>query len=84
MTFVVRKFVCRLIERYQLRGGGTRFFATDCNFTPTCSEYAKQAIEHRGLVKGMAVALNRLRRCTHPDLVEKIYDPFVADSHADV
>ena len=84
MSLVARKLVCRLIERYQSRGGGTHYFATDCNFTPTCSEYAKQAIEHHGLAKGLPVALKRIRRCTHPDLVEKIHDPFVADLRADV
>ena len=84
MSRVVRKLVCRLIERYQSRGGGAHYFATDCNFTPTCSEYAKQAIEHHGLAKGLPVALKRIRRCTLPDLVEKIHDPFVADLRADV
>ena len=77
MSAVVRNLACRLIERYQSGGGGTRYFATDCNFTPTCSEYAKQAIRHHGLMRGLPVALNRVSRCTHPDLVEKIHDPFV-------
>ncbi|MBQ0013248.1 MAG: membrane protein insertion efficiency factor YidD [Proteobacteria bacterium] len=34
-----------------------------CRFTPTCSEYAKQAIEKHGIIKGIKLALNRIFRC---------------------
>ncbi|MGA2629292.1 MAG: membrane protein insertion efficiency factor YidD [Terriglobia bacterium] len=36
-----------------------------CRFHPTCSEYAFEAIEKRGLWRGMGLALRRLARC-HP------------------
>ena len=36
-----------------------------CRFTPTCSEYALQAIQARGPRRGGALALRRLARC-HP------------------
>ena len=36
-----------------------------CRFTPTCSEYASEAIEEYGLVRGIARAAGRLLRC-HP------------------
>ena len=36
-----------------------------CRFTPTCSEYALEAIESYGFVRGVACALARLLRC-HP------------------
>jgi uncharacterized protein len=36
-----------------------------CRYVPTCSEYAEQAIERFGLVRGGAMALWRLLRC-HP------------------
>ncbi|MCS6902956.1 MAG: membrane protein insertion efficiency factor YidD [Candidatus Bipolaricaulota bacterium] len=36
-----------------------------CRFYPSCSEYAKQAIERYGLLKGGWQALKRLARC-HP------------------
>ena len=34
-----------------------------CRFTPTCSEYAMQAIEKYGAVKGGWLALKRSLRC---------------------
>jgi uncharacterized protein len=36
-----------------------------CRFTPTCSEYAAQALERHGLWRGVWLALGRLARC-HP------------------
>ena len=36
-----------------------------CRFTPTCSQYALQAIETRGVKTGSYLALRRLARC-HP------------------
>ena len=36
-----------------------------CRFTPTCSEYAFEAIEQYGLFRGLARACARLFRC-HP------------------
>jgi uncharacterized protein len=36
-----------------------------CRFTPTCSEYAHDAIEHYGVISGAVRALARLFRC-HP------------------
>lgn len=34
-----------------------------CRFTPTCSEYAKQAIIKHGPIKGLGLAIWRLLRC---------------------
>jgi hypothetical protein len=34
-----------------------------CRFHPTCSEYAAQAIESHGALKGSALAAGRLLRC---------------------
>ena len=36
-----------------------------CRFTPTCSEYARQAILKHGHFKGLYLAVRRLLRC-HP------------------
>ena len=36
-----------------------------CRFTPTCSEYTKEAIEKYGLFKGTLMGCKRIRKC-HP------------------
>jgi len=36
-----------------------------CIYTPTCSEYTYQAIAKYGVVKGVAMGVERLMRC-HP------------------
>ena len=36
-----------------------------CRFTPTCSEYARQAIVKHGPFKGLWLAIKRIMRC-HP------------------
>ncbi|MBI2678079.1 MAG: membrane protein insertion efficiency factor YidD [Candidatus Koribacter versatilis] len=36
-----------------------------CRYTPTCSQYAIEALEQRGLIAGTALALWRVLRC-HP------------------
>ncbi len=47
-----------------------------CRFIPTCSEYALEAVEKYGAVKGGWLALRRLARC-HPFHRQKSveYDP---------
>ena len=75
------QLVCHLIERYQRNGGGSKLFNTDCNFEPTCSEYAKQAIESKGLLFALPIIFGRLKRCNDPDKIERDYDPFVKTEH---
>ena len=38
---------------------------TNCRFYPTCSDYAREAIERHGALKGAWLALRRVMRC-HP------------------
>ena len=37
----------------------------NCRFVPTCSEYAREAIEKHGAAKGTLFAVRRVLRC-HP------------------
>lgn len=39
--------------------------APSCRFYPTCSSYAREAIERHGVVRGLLLSLGRLGRC-HP------------------
>ena len=36
-----------------------------CRFHPTCSRYAREAVEKHGCLRGLWLAMNRLARC-HP------------------
>ncbi len=45
----------------------------NCRYAPTCSEYAMDALEKHGALKGTWLALRRLSRC-HP-LGGSGYDP---------
>mgnify|MGYP002518512633 CR=1 FL=1 len=45
-----------------------------CRFTPTCSAYAKEAIEKHGALKGGWLTLRRLLKC-HPFYKGDPYDP---------
>jgi putative membrane protein insertion efficiency factor len=36
-----------------------------CRFTPTCSQYAKEAMLKHGLLRGLGLSLKRLSKC-HP------------------
>jgi hypothetical protein len=44
-----------------------------CRYVPTCSEYALEAVERHGVVRGGVQAVGRLLRC-HP-LARGGYDP---------
>lgn len=41
------------------------FMGNQCRFTPTCSHYAREAVETHGALKGSWLAVRRIGRC-HP------------------
>ena len=46
-----------------------------CRFIPTCSQYAQEAVERYGAVRGGALAARRLAKC-HPFYRGgRLYDP---------
>ena len=48
-------------------------FPAHCRFQPTCSQYAVDAIQQRGPLKGLWLGLRRIGRC-HP-FGRSGYDP---------
>lgn len=50
-------------------------FPPSCRYIPTCSDYAQEAIERFGMVRGSAMAMMRLLHC-HP-FAKGGYDPVV-------
>ena len=50
------------------------YIPSACRFTPTCSEYARDAIERHGALRGAWLAAKRLGRC-HPLSRAGGYDP---------
>ena len=49
-------------------------FPPCCRYTPTCSQYALEAIEKYGPWKGGPLAVRRFLRC-HPFYKGNFYDP---------
>jgi putative membrane protein insertion efficiency factor len=60
-----------LVRAYQL--ALSPFAGGACRFTPSCSDYAIQAIQDHGAVRGLGLALRRVGRC-HP-LGSSGFDP---------
>ena len=60
---VFKKFFINLIKLYQFTI--SPLLGTNCRFVPSCSNYAIQSIEEKGLVKGVYFSLRRILKC-HP------------------
>lgn len=59
--FVMKKVLISLIRFYQRRI--SPYKKPCCRFYPTCSAYAIEAIEKKGLLRGGLMALWRILRC---------------------
>lgn len=58
-----QRLLIALIRLYQL--ALSPFIGNQCRFTPTCSQYAREAVERHGALKGGWMAIRRISRC-HP------------------
>ena len=54
-----------LLPVYFYRYALSPMFPPTCRFTPTCPQYAVEALKKHGPVKGLWLTLRRLLRC-HP------------------
>lgn len=59
---MIKKFVIKMIHFYQKAISPYKSRAY-CNFYPTCSHYAVEAIERYGVIRGGILAIKRILRC---------------------
>ena len=71
MSEMAKIFVLGLLRGY--KWAISPLFLPACRYVPTCSEYAMEAVDRYGVLRGGWMALKRLLRC-HP-LVKGGYDP---------
>ncbi|MHB8961605.1 MAG: membrane protein insertion efficiency factor YidD [Saccharofermentanales bacterium] len=58
---MIRRFILMLLRFY--KAAISPYLGNNCRFTPTCSEYAMQAVDRYGAARGSWMALKRLLRC---------------------
>jgi putative membrane protein insertion efficiency factor len=68
----MKRLLLALIDVYRLVL--SPFFGTQCRFYPTCSTYAREAIETHGSWRGSWLAVWRILRCNpwHPGGVDPV------------
>jgi uncharacterized protein len=80
----MKSLALALIRFYQL--ALSPFISPCCRFFPSCSEYAIEAVEKKGALKGIWLAMKRLAKCGpwHPggydpvpnDPISRVEGPF--------
>ncbi len=76
---VMRAVLIALIRVYQL------FFSpllgNHCRFYPSCSQYAREAVERYGVIRGVWLAIRRVLRCHpwHPGGFDPVPEPSPKD-----
>jgi putative membrane protein insertion efficiency factor len=59
----VKSLLMALIRAYQVLF--RPLFGANCRFYPSCSDYAREAVERHGALAGAWLAVKRIARC-HP------------------
>ena len=67
----LKTFFISLIKFYKIFL--SPFLGANCRYVPTCSDYAIQAIEQKGIIKGIYISFKSVLRC-HP-FGSSGYDP---------
>lgn len=60
---IVQRMAIGLVRMYQTCISPFIGGRAACRFTPTCSEYTKQAIEKYGAIRGTWLGIKRISRC---------------------
>jgi len=77
MNKIAKSVVLLLLRGY--KGFISPMLAPACRYVPTCSEYAMEAVDRFGVVRGSWMAVWRVLRC-HP-FVKGGYDPVLESKH---
>jgi putative membrane protein insertion efficiency factor len=59
----MKRVLIALVRAYQYVA--RPLLGANCRFYPSCSDYAREAIERHGAVRGVWLAVRRIARC-HP------------------
>lgn len=71
----MKKILIKLIDLYQISPLKTHSL---CRYTPTCSQYMKEAIIEYGAAKGTYLGIKRILRCN--PLGGSGYDPVIKNN----
>ncbi|HAS87617.1 MAG TPA: membrane protein insertion efficiency factor YidD, partial [Candidatus Competibacteraceae bacterium] len=71
----MRSLLIALIRVYQIVL--SPLMGNHCRFYPSCSQYAREAIESHGVARGVGLAIRRVLRCHpwHPGGVDPVPEP---------
>ncbi|MCC9000629.1 MAG: membrane protein insertion efficiency factor YidD [Candidatus Contendobacter sp.] len=71
----MRTLLIALIRIYQM--GISPWLGNHCRFYPSCSQYACEALERHGVLRGGWLAIRRVLRCHpwHPGGVDPVPEP---------
>lgn len=71
----MKRIIVGVIDLYKkfFSGALLYLFGGGCRFTPTCSDYSREAIGKYGILKGSALSIKRVIKCN--PLSKPGYDP---------
>jgi putative membrane protein insertion efficiency factor len=61
ITWLIGGFFIILVKFYQM--SISPLLPNSCRYTPSCSQYAIQALKEHGVIKGLAFGIYRIARC---------------------